>query len=107
MIADPEGRRIDLRRGGIPVAGGHSIDSVEPIYGLVVLGVVHPKRVKRNASARAGDVLILGKPFGRGRVVGGAQGSTRCRRLRRDDRRDDQAESARRRISRHSTPFTR
>jgi len=38
---------------GIPVAGGHSIDSVEPIYGLAALGVVHPERVKRNASARA------------------------------------------------------
>ena len=51
---------------GIPVAGGHSIDSVEPIYGLVALGVVHPQRVKRNASARAGDVLVLGKPLGVG-----------------------------------------
>ena len=51
---------------GIPVAGGHSIDSVEPIYGLVALGLVHPQRVKRNAAARAGDVLILGKPLGVG-----------------------------------------
>jgi selenide,water dikinase len=51
---------------GIPVAGGHSIDSVEPIYGLVAIGLVHPKRVKRNAAARAGDVLILGKPLGVG-----------------------------------------
>ncbi|WP_321881420.1 selenide, water dikinase SelD [Paraburkholderia bannensis] len=51
---------------GIPVAGGHSIDSVEPIYGLAALGIVHPQRVKRNASARAGDVLVLGKPLGVG-----------------------------------------
>ncbi|WP_233884287.1 selenide, water dikinase SelD [Paraburkholderia flagellata] len=51
---------------GIPVAGGHSIDSVEPIYGLAALGVVHPERVKRNASAKAGDVLVLGKPLGVG-----------------------------------------
>ncbi|WP_322070511.1 selenide, water dikinase SelD [Paraburkholderia bannensis] len=51
---------------GIPVAGGHSIDSVEPIYGLAALGIVHPERVKRNASARAGDVLVLGKPLGVG-----------------------------------------
>jgi selenide,water dikinase len=51
---------------GIPLAGGHSIDSVEPIYGLVALGVVDPKRVKRNAGAQAGDVLILGKPLGVG-----------------------------------------
>src|SRR6202000_2820862 len=51
---------------GIPVAGGHSIDSVEPIYGLAALGVVHPQRVKRNAGARAGGVLVLGKPLGAG-----------------------------------------
>jgi selenide,water dikinase len=51
---------------GIPIAGGHSIDVLEPIYGLVALGLVHPKRVKRNSGARAGDVLILGKPLGVG-----------------------------------------
>jgi selenide,water dikinase len=51
---------------GIPIAGGHSIDVLEPIYGLVALGLVHPDRVKRNSSARAGDVLILGKPLGVG-----------------------------------------
>jgi selenide,water dikinase len=51
---------------GIPVAGGHSIDSVEPIYGLAALGVVHPERVKRNSTAREGDVLVLGKPLGVG-----------------------------------------
>ncbi len=51
---------------GIPIAGGHTIDSVEPIYGLVVLGLVHPSRVKRNADARAGDQLVLGKPIGVG-----------------------------------------
>ena len=51
---------------GIPIAGGHSIDSVEPIYGLVVLGLAHPSRIKRNASAQAGDVLMLGKPLGVG-----------------------------------------
>ncbi|MFM7801728.1 MAG: selenide, water dikinase SelD [Limnohabitans sp.] len=51
---------------GIPIAGGHSIDSVEPIYGLVVLGLAHPNRIKRNASAQAGDVLVLGKPLGVG-----------------------------------------
>lgn len=51
---------------GIPIAGGHTIDSVEPIYGLVALGVVHPKRVKRNADARPGDRLVLGKPLGVG-----------------------------------------
>ncbi|MFG6429862.1 selenide, water dikinase SelD [Roseateles sp. LYH14W] len=51
---------------GIPIAGGHTIDSVEPIYGLVALGVVHPKRVKRNSDARPGDRLVLGKPLGVG-----------------------------------------
>lgn len=51
---------------GIPIAGGHTIDSVEPIYGLVVMGLVHPKRLKRNADACAGDRLILGKPLGVG-----------------------------------------
>jgi selenide, water dikinase len=51
---------------GIPIAGGHTIDSVEPIYGLVVLGLVHPSKVKRNADAKAGDRLILGKPLGVG-----------------------------------------
>ncbi len=51
---------------GIPIAGGHSIDSVEPIYGLVVMGLVHPSRIKRNADAKAGDLLVLGKPLGVG-----------------------------------------
>lgn len=51
---------------GIPIAGGHSIDSPEPIYGLVALGLVHPARIKRNDRARAGDVLILGKALGVG-----------------------------------------
>lgn len=54
------------RAAGIPIAGGHSIDSVEPIYGLVALGLVHPSRVKRNADAKPGDRLVLGKPLGVG-----------------------------------------
>ncbi|MDR3389712.1 MAG: selenide, water dikinase SelD [Rudaea sp.] len=53
-------------RAGIPIAGGHSIDSVEPIYGLAVTGVIDPRHVKRNVGARDGDVLILGKPLGVG-----------------------------------------
>jgi len=53
-------------QAGIPIAGGHSIDTVEPIYGLVVLGVVHPDKLKRNSGARVGDSLILGKPLGVG-----------------------------------------
>jgi selenide,water dikinase len=51
---------------GIPIAGGHTIDTVEPIYGLVAIGVVDPQRIKRNANARDGDIIILGKPLGIG-----------------------------------------
>jgi selenide, water dikinase len=51
---------------GVPVAGGHSIDSVEPIYGLVALGLVHPEQVRTNRGARAGDALILTKALGVG-----------------------------------------
>jgi selenide, water dikinase len=53
-------------RAGIPIAGGHSIDTLEPIYGLVAMGTVHPSNVKRNNQAKAGDVLVLGKPLGVG-----------------------------------------
>lgn len=61
-----EGGQSICREAGIPIAGGHSIDSVEPIYGLVVLGLIHPSKVKRNSGARVGDKLILGKPLGVG-----------------------------------------
>ena len=61
-----EGGASVCKAAGIPIAGGHTIDSVEPIYGLVALGLVHPNRIKRNADARAGDVLVLGKPLGVG-----------------------------------------
>jgi len=54
------------RAAGIPIAGGHTIDSVEAIYGLVALGLVHPQHVKRNADAQPGDLLVLGKPLGVG-----------------------------------------
>ncbi len=53
-------------QAGIPVAGGHSIDSVEPIYGLVAIGLVRPDRVLTNRTARPGDVLILTKALGVG-----------------------------------------
>jgi selenide,water dikinase len=61
-----EGGASICREAGIPIAGGHSIDVLEPIYGLVGLGLVHPQRVRRNADARAGDALVLGKPLGVG-----------------------------------------
>ncbi|WP_410219384.1 selenide, water dikinase SelD [Paracoccus sp. (in: a-proteobacteria)] len=54
------------RAAGIPIAGGHTIDSVEPIYGLVALGLIDPKLLKRNADAQPGDLLVLGKPLGVG-----------------------------------------
>jgi selenide,water dikinase len=66
-----EGGESACARAGIPVAGGHSIDSVEPIYGLVAIGMVDPKRLKRNSGARPGDRLVLGKPLGVG-VYGAA-----------------------------------
>ncbi|HUR88372.1 MAG TPA: selenide, water dikinase SelD, partial [Ramlibacter sp.] len=61
-----EGGESVCARAGIPIAGGHTIDSVEPIYGLVAIGLVDPRNLKRNAGARAGDKLILGKPLGVG-----------------------------------------
>jgi selenide, water dikinase len=60
------GGRDVCEKAGVPVAGGHSIDSPEPLYGLVALGLVDPAKVKRNDRARAGDVLILGKALGVG-----------------------------------------
>ena len=54
------------RAAGIPIAGGHSIDSQEPIYGLVAIGVVDPRNIKKNNAGQAGDILILGKGLGVG-----------------------------------------
>jgi len=61
-----EGGESICTKAGIPIAGGHTIDSVEPIYGLVAIGLIDPKHLKRNAGARPGDRLILGKPLGVG-----------------------------------------
>ena len=57
---------------GVPIGGGHTIDAPEPIYGLAVVGLVHPDRIKRNSDARDGDVLILGKGLGIG-ILGAAE----------------------------------
>ena len=69
----PETVREILRGGqavcadaGIPIAGGHSLDCPEPVYGLAVIGLCHPRDVRRNADARAGDAIILTKPLGVG-----------------------------------------
>ncbi len=61
-----EGGESVCALAGIPIAGGHSIDVLEPIYGLVALGLVHPDKVKKNSTAEANDVLVLGKPLGVG-----------------------------------------
>ena len=61
-----DGGESICKEAGIPIAGGHTIDSVEPIYGLVAIGLVNPKNLKRNAGAKPGDKLILGKPLGVG-----------------------------------------
>lgn len=66
-----EGGADVCRDAGIPLAGGHSIDSVEPIYGLAAMGLVHPAKLKRNDAAKPGDRLILGKALGVG-VLGSA-----------------------------------
>ena len=61
-----EGGASVCRDAAIPVAGGHSIDVLEPIYGLVGIGLVHPLEVKTNAGAKPGDILMLTKPLGIG-----------------------------------------
>jgi selenide,water dikinase len=61
-------------QAGIPVAGGHSIDSPEPIYGLVAIGLVNPQRILRNSGGQAGDVLILSKALGVGVISAALKG---------------------------------
>lgn len=60
------GGEASCAAAGIPIAGGHSIDSAEPIYGLAAIGIIEPAHIKRNAGASAGDILVLGKPLGIG-----------------------------------------
>lgn len=61
-----EGGRSICREAGIPLAGGHSIDSPEPIFGLAVNGIVNKVHIKQNNTARKGDLLFLTKPLGVG-----------------------------------------
>jgi selenide,water dikinase len=61
-----EGARSICKEAGIPLAGGHSIDSPEPIFGLAVNGLIDSKNVKQNNTAKPGDVLYLTKPLGVG-----------------------------------------
>jgi len=61
-----DGGREVCQKAGIPVAGGHSIDTPEPIYGLAVNGICAPSELRRNCDAKAGDLIILTKPVGVG-----------------------------------------
>jgi selenide,water dikinase len=67
-----DGGQSTCLRAGIPVAGGHTIDTAEPIYGLVAIGSVDPRHLKRNVGARPGDAIVLGKPLGVG-IYGAAE----------------------------------
>jgi selenide,water dikinase len=60
------GGEAAAKAAGMPIAGGHSIDAQEPIYGLVAIGVVDPRKIKKNSAARPGDLLVLGKGLGVG-----------------------------------------
>ena len=61
-----DGGRATCARAGVPIAGGHTIDTPEPIYGLVAIGAVDPAHLKRNSGAKPGDAIVLGKPLGVG-----------------------------------------
>ncbi len=65
------GGAAKLTEAGVTLGGGHSIEDLEPKYGLAVTGLVHPKRVVTNTQARPGDVLILTKPLGLGIITTG------------------------------------
>lgn len=66
-----EGGAAVCAEAGVPVAGGHTIDAAEPLYGLAAVGLIDPKRIKRNSDGQAGDTLILGKGLGIG-ILGAA-----------------------------------
>lgn len=65
------GGAAKLTEAGVTLGGGHSIEDLEPKYGLAVTGLVHPERIITNAGARPGDVLILTKPLGVGIITTG------------------------------------
>jgi selenide,water dikinase len=67
------GGAAKTQEAGVAVIGGHSIDDAEPKYGMAVTGVVHPERVVKNSTARAGDVLFLTKPVGGGAITTAAK----------------------------------
>jgi selenide, water dikinase len=61
-----DGARTICNEAGIPLAGGHSIDTLEPMFGLSVNGIIHLEDLKKNNSAQEGDYLFLTKPLGTG-----------------------------------------
>eukprot|EP00282_Hemiselmis_andersenii_P038300 CAMPEP_0169429534 /NCGR_PEP_ID=MMETSP1042-20121227/1915_1 /TAXON_ID=464988 /ORGANISM="Hemiselmis andersenii, Strain CCMP1180" /LENGTH=342 /DNA_ID=CAMNT_0009539785 /DNA_START=11 /DNA_END=1040 /DNA_ORIENTATION=- len=61
-----EGGQSVCEEAGIHIVGGHSIDGLECIYGLVAVGVMNPKNLKKNDAAKVGDAIVLGKPLGVG-----------------------------------------
>lgn len=63
------GAQDKTHEAGIPIIGGHSVEDTEPKFGLVVSGLVDPKKVIKNQGARAGDVLVLTKPLGTGIIT--------------------------------------
>src|SRR5260221_7222493 len=63
------GGALKAQEAGCPIVGGHSVDDLEPKYGLAVTGLVDPRRILKNAGAKAGDVLLLGKALGTGIAV--------------------------------------
>lgn len=65
-----EGGAKACESAGIAIVGGHSIDDEEPKFGLSVTGVVHPDKIWRNCTGRAGDLLVLTKPIGVGTLAG-------------------------------------
>ncbi len=73
MSAILRGGAEKAAEAGIAIIGGHSIDDAEPKFGLSVVGVVHPERVVRNSTARAGDTLVLTKAIGTGVVSQGVK----------------------------------
>jgi selenide,water dikinase len=64
-----EGSRKICAEAGIPLAGGHSIDCPEPVFGLAVTGLIHPQKIKRNAGSKPGSILFLTKPIGVGIIT--------------------------------------
>ncbi|MEY3397774.1 MAG: hypothetical protein RL220_368, partial [Bacteroidota bacterium] len=68
-----EGARFICRVAGIPLAGGHSVDSAEPIFGLSVTGKVKPENLRRNNTIQEGDLLYLTKPIGSGIISSAAK----------------------------------